>query len=722
MGNAFQLSVNQEGIATLLFDLPGEKVNKLSQPVLEELEQMLEQAAKDHTIKALTIASGKEGIFIAGADLHAFEDSFKDPSIADRLIAYGHRVYNKLASLPFPTVALINGACLGGGMELALACTYRVVSDSPKTSLGLPEVSLGIIPGWGGTQRMPRLVGLAEGLPLILGGRPLKAYKAWKIKLADALVPAEFFADKAMAFVASILTPEGQERVKQWRRRGGLRNFLLEGNPLGRRLLFNKAESDVQKKTKGHYPAPLLALSLIRDTYTLPLNEGLKKEIETFASNLPLAFANAKQLIHLFFTNEALKKDQGVSGDVKPRKVAVAGVLGAGTMGSGISWLFSNANIPVRFKDIDWKAVGKGYGAAYAIYAKQVKDKRLKPSEALLKFHQLSGTVDYSGFQQADIVIEAAVESLELKHKLLSELEAVVRADTVIGTNTSSLTLAEMSTHMSHPERLVGMHFFNPPNKMPLVEVVAGEKTSPEAIATAVDISRKLGKTPIVVRDCPGFLVNRVFVVGANEIMRMYEEGLSYERLEKVMLDFGMPMSPFELADEVGNDVGYKVSKAFFEAYGQRMAVPAIVEAMYAHQLLGKKNGQGFYLYSGGDKKPNPQVAKLRKEIGNVNKEAASALSDDDIRDRMVLGMINEAARCLQEQIVSKPDYVDMAMVMGIGFPPFRGGLLCYADALGIAYVADRLKLFQSKYGERFEPCALIVQMQHANGKFHSDS
>jgi 3-hydroxyacyl-CoA dehydrogenase/enoyl-CoA hydratase/3-hydroxybutyryl-CoA epimerase len=264
------------------------------------------------------------------------------------------------------------------------------------------------------------------------------------------------------------------------------------------------------------------------------------------------------------------------------------------------------------------------------------------------------------------------------------------------------------------------MHFFNPPNKMPLVEVVSGEKTSPEAIATAVDISRKLGKMPIVVRDCPGFLVNRIFVIGANEIMRMYEEGLSYDRLEKIMLDFGMPMSPFILADEVGNDVGYKVSKAHFEAYGSRMAVPVIVEAMYAHELWGKKNGQGFYLYKGDKKKPNPKVAKLRKEIGNANKEASIQLSDQDVLNRALLPMINEAARCLQEQVVSKPEYLDMAMIMGTGFPPFRGGLLRYADSLGIAYVDEHLKAFQKRYGERFEPCALIGQMQRDEGKFYT--
>lgn len=715
MSNAFTLDINKEGIANIIFDLPGEKVNKISMSVMQELDGLLDEVAANKDIKALTISSKKPDIFIAGADLRSFEPIFKDPSKGKEIIVAGHRVLNKLSALPIPTIALINGACLGGGMELALACTYRLASDNSKSVLGLPEVTLGIIPGWGGTQRMPRLVGLSEGLPLILGGKPIKAQKAWKINLVDALAPAEFFDIKSKAFVENILTKEGREQIAKKRNRKNWKKWLIEENPVGRAALFRMAEKDVTKKTKGHYPAPLVALQLIKESYQLPLQEGLNKEINAFSDNLTKNFINAPNLIHLFFVNEALKKEKGVTEDITPAKIKIAGVIGAGTMGSGIAWLFSNQDIPVRFKDIDWNAVGKGYGAVNAIYSKLVKEKRIKSCEASLKFHRLSGTIDYSGFQHADLVIEAAVENLDLKHQILKDLEKNISKDAIIGTNTSSLTIAEMSSVMQHPERFVGMHFFNPPNRMPLVEIVAGEKSSPKAIATAVDICRKLGKTPIVVRDCPGFLVNRIFVAGANEILIMFEEGTNFEKLEKMMLNFGMPMSPFVLADEVGNDVGYKVSKVFHDAYGDRMVVPKLIELMNEHKLFGKKNGKGFYLYEGDiPKGRNAEVDKLKQSL----KIEEHPTPDNDMCDRVMFLMINEAARCLQERIIDNPAYLDMALIMGIGFPPFRGGLLRYADSIGINRVIDRLKYFEQTYGPRFAPCEKLLEMQGKNATF----
>lgn len=708
MSNAFKLSVDNDGIGHLVFDLPGEKVNKFSPEVLDELDKCIDEAAKNKQIKVLAISSGKDNIFIAGADLHSFEPIFKDPSKGAEIISRGHRVFNKLQNLPFPTVALINGACLGGGMELALACTYRVVSDSPKTLLGLPEVTLGIVPGWGGTQRMPRLIGLTESLPMILGGKPVKGLKAWKMKLADAIVAAEFFKDGTHKFLKECITPEGKKNILKRRERSGIKNALLENNPLGRAFVYRTAKKDILKKTKGHYPAPLVALDLIEKSYTAPLNKGLDMEIKTFTDNLSTAFVNAPNLIHLFFVNEELKKDTGATSDVKPADIRTAGVIGAGTMGSGIAWLFSSKDIPIRMKDVDTTALGKGFGAAYSIYKKLVKDRKLKKNEANLKFHNISGTTDMSGFKNVDLVIEAATENLDLKLSILKEIESVVRPDTIIATNTSSLRVADMAKALKHPERFVGMHFFNPVNKMPLVEVVASDKTSPQAIATAVDICKKLGKTPIVVRDCPGFLVNRIFVIGANEIMRMYEAGADPHQLEKMMLDFGMPMSPFELADEVGNDVGYKVSKIFEEAYGPRMAAPKIVTLMYENKLLGKKTGKGFYIYDGKNKKFNPEADALRKKTGTKQE----SISTEEMLSRTFLIMINEAARCLEEKIVTNTGYLDMALIMGIGFPPFRGGLIKYANSLGIENVVKKLQELEKIYGNRFTPCDYLKKMK----------
>jgi 3-hydroxyacyl-CoA dehydrogenase / enoyl-CoA hydratase / 3-hydroxybutyryl-CoA epimerase len=715
MSRSFQFSIDKQGIATLLFDLPGEKVNKLSQDILEELEKILDEAATHSEIRALLFTSGKEGNFIAGADLANFAPMFKDPSLAKPMIDTGHRVFNKLQHLPFPTIALIQGACLGGGMELALACSFRVVSDHPKTLLGLPEVTLGIIPGWGGTQRLPRLIGLIEALPLLLAGKPVNARKAWKIKLADCIAAAEFFKEKSELFIQYCLTEEGKKNILARRKPKGIKHILFENNPIGRHLIYRKAEQDVLKKSKGHYPAPIILLNLIKDTYPLSLKAGLEKEAEIFKKNLGSGFINAPHLIHLFFVQEALKKEtRFFEKDAKPVKVDSVGILGAGTMGSGIAWLFSNKDISVRMKDIDWKAIGHGYQSAYAIYSKMLKEKRLTYNEVSLKFHRISGTVDYSGFKNIDLVIEAAVESLELKHQVLRELENQIRSDAIIASNTSSLTITDMGAVMIHPERLVGMHFFNPANRMPLVEVAASEKTSPAAIATAVDIARKLGKTPIVVRDCPGFLVNRIFIPGANETLRLYEEGTDRERIERVMLDFGMPLSPFLLADEVGNDVGYKVSKVFEHAYGPRMTTPKILAIMYENQLFGKKTGKGFYLYKDNKSIPNTQVESIRLQL-NIKE---NSVSDQEICDRIILSMVNEAARCLQEKIIENPDYLDMALIMGIGFPPFRGGLLRYADSLGIPHIVNQLTLFQQKYGERFAPAPLLLEMQSKQTSF----
>jgi 3-hydroxyacyl-CoA dehydrogenase / enoyl-CoA hydratase / 3-hydroxybutyryl-CoA epimerase len=719
MSNAFQLNIDPNRIARLVFDLPGEKVNKLSTSTIEELEKILDDIAKNKDIKALVLTSGKNDMFIAGADLKNFEPAFKEPSLVRSMIETGHRTFNKLQNLPFPSIAVIDGPCLGGGLELALACTYRIVTDNPKTSLGLPETSLGIIPGWGGTQRLPRLVGLQEGLQMILTAKPVKALKAWKIKLADAIVAKEFKDQKVEEFINQCLIPKERKNILKRREPKGISHFLMEKSYVGPLFLFWKARQNVLEKTKGNYPAPIIANDLIKNTYLLPLKQGLEKEIETFLSNIPDGFSTSKHLIQLFFNSEAMKKNPGIDG-AKPKNFSKAAVIGAGTMGGAIAWLFTNANYPVRMKDINWDALGKGYGSASSIYQKLVKDKRLKRNEANMKLHNLSATTDYSGFQDADIIVEAAVENLEIKHKIFAELEKVVRPDAIIGSNTSSLPITKMAEKMQHPERLVGMHFFNPPNKMPLVEIVRGEKTSPEAVATAVEVCKKIGKIPLVVGDCPGFLVNRIFVQGANEIMWLLEQGVSMEDLEKMMLDFGMPMSPFVLSDEVGNDVSYKVSKSFEDAYGERMKTPRVIQAMYDNHLYGKKSGAGFYLYKDNVKKEvNPEVKKILNKLGSPSKPIPQ---DENLRNRVMLPMINEAANCLHDKIITNPAYLDMATIYGIGFPPFRGGLLRYADDLGIPYIIEQLKKYEPLYGPRYKPSPYLLDLAANNKKFYDKS
>lgn len=713
MNESLKFNINPNGFATLSFDLKGEKVNKLSLEFLEELDTILSQISQNKSIKILIISSGKPESFIAGADLRSFEPALFNPRNVAELIHTGHKVFNKIEELPFPTIALVHGSCLGGGLELALSCTYRVVTDHPKTLLGLPEVSLGIFPGWGGTQRLPRLIGLKEGLTLILSGKTIPAYKAWKIKLADAILPWQFIEQKLSEFINEIFSTKGKEQILSRRSPKGWRHFLLEGNPLGRQLIFWQSERNLWLKTRGHYPANVAALKLVEKTFSLPLKEGLQKEAQTFIESISGPFECSKNLIPLFFTREALKKYTGVPEGTQSRPVHATALVGAGTMGGGLAWLLSNNNYPVRLKDLNWESLGKGYAAAHDIYRKLLKDKKLKPGEASLKFHHLSAAVDFSGFQRVDFVIEAIIEDLEIKKKLFEELEKHLSPEAIIASNTSSLTIAAMGSSLRHPERFIGMHFFNPPNRMPLVEVVPGPKTSQETIATTVAFCKKIGKTPLVVGDCHGFLVNRIFAIGANEVMRMLEEGVPLSRLEKMMLDFGMPMGPFALADEVGNDVTYKVSKVFESAYGERMHPPEILKEMYDRQLFGKKNGKGFYLYKGKKSTPNPEINLL------IKGKPSETLNDIEMRDRVMFLMINEAARCLQEDIINNVSYLDMALIMGLGFPPFRGGLLKYADSLGIEYIISQLKDFSQKYGSRFNPCDYLLEMQRTQKPFY---
>ncbi len=707
MDRAFKLTITQNGIARLVFDYPDEKVNKISLDVLEELNSILEEIKSNEQIKALVITSAKEGNFIAGADLKSFEGLFKNFDLARQMIEKGHSVFNKLENLPFPSIAVINGVCLGGGMELALACTYRIVGDHSKTMLGLPETNLGIYPGWGGTQRLPRLVGLMQGLKMVLSGQRVDAKKAYKIHLADAIAASGFIESKIEQFVEKVLTQKGKNAILSQRKPKGLMSWLFERNPIGRALVFWQSRRSVIQKTKGQYPSPIAALDLIKKTYAQPLKKGLAGEIEGFVEGMSGAFKYAPNLIYIFFNSEAMKKDPGILGEKGVGKpVHSAGVLGAGIMGSGIAWSLSYRDIPVRMKDVKWEYVGKGYKAVWETYKVLIKKKKLKPAQANRKFHLIGGAVDYSGFDKLDFVIEAAVENLELKHKILQELEEQIRPDAIIATNTSSLRIDELAPALKHPERLVGMHFFNPPARMPLVEIVSGTKTSKDAVQTVFELCGRLKKIPVVVGDCSGFLVNRVFGHGFVEIMRMLEEGVAMDRLEKVFLKFGLPMAPFVLADEIGNDVNLKAMKSFEKAYGNRMKVPKILEAVNEKKLFGKKVGKGFYLYEKKSKKINPEIADL------VPKQNGGSISDIDIIDRAMLAMINEASRCLEEKIISNPGYLDMALVFGVGFPPFRGGLLRYADSIGIDRLMEKYRHLEAAYGDRFAPCEKLKQME----------
>lgn len=713
MTSAFQFSIDEEGIAKVVFDLPGEKVNKFNRAVCKELDSSLDSLMNRKDIKALLFISGKKDIFIAGADLKEFLVAFKDRSVTQELLDQSRKTLLKLRSLPFPTIALIHGVCVGGGLEFALLCTYRIVTDHPKTSLSFPETTIGIFPGWGGTQTAPRLIGLMKATEMIVSGKPLNGVQAYKSHLADGIAAPEFLEEKGREFARTILTDQGRRKVLARRKMGGLKSLLLEKNPLGRTFLFSQFKKEILKKTKGFYPAPLIALDVIKRTCTLPIDQGLKIERDAFKD---LDMEIPYHLISIFFGQENLKKNGGYAGELPAVSGSIdnAAVLGAGTMGGGIAYLFANSKIPARMKDINWELITKGISTSWELFQKNIIRKKLGRGEGSIRFHEISWTLDYEGLENKDFVLEAIVENIDLKHQVYQEVESAASNDAIIATNTSSLRVDDLCSQMKHPERFIGMHFFYPAPVMPLVEIIKGPKTSPEVFAKTLDLAKKLGKVPLVVKDCNGFLVNRILLTGAFEAFHLLEEGASIEEVDQASLSFGLPMGSCEVIDFSGIDVVYHVAHVFQKAYGDRMSVPALLNKLYYAKLLGKKTGKGFYLYKGKEKKINPEAVKLIQSVQTGRKATAAEISE-----RSLLAMINEASRCLEEGIVSDPSSVDLALVLGSGFPPFRGGLLAYADKLGIKTVYDKLKSLESVSSTRFKPTQMIETMAANNQTFY---
>lgn len=704
MTNTFQFSLD-DGIGKIIFDLPGEKVNKFNREVIKELDALLDSLMERKDIRALLFISGKKEIFIAGADLKEVLDS----SNAQELLNQGRKTLFKIKSLPFPTIALIHGTCVGGGLEFALQCTYRIVTDHPKTSLSFPETSIGIIPGWGGTQLAPRLMGVLKGTEMVVSGKPLTGIQAYKSHLADAIVAPEFLEEKGHEFAQTILTPQGRQKVLARRKNTGLKVLLLEKNPLGRKFLFSQFKKEILKKTKGFYPAPLIALEVIEKSYTLPLDQGLEVELDAFKK---IDMEIPHHLISIFFGQENLKKNGGYAGELPPiSSINHAAILGAGTMGGGIAYLFAKAKIPVRLKDVNWEMIAKGISTSWELFQKNILRKKIGKGEGDIKFHEISWTLDYQGFENKDFVLEAIVENSDVKKQVYQELERSVPQDAIIATNTSSLRVNDLSRQMEHPERFLGMHFFNPAPLMPLVEIIQGEKTSPEVLAKALDLAKKLGKIPLVVKDCNGFLVNRILLMGAFEALHLLEEKTTIEEIDQAALAFGLPMGPCEVMDLSGIDICFHAGHVFQKAYGERMAVPPLLTKLYEAKLFGQKTGKGFYI--GKTKKVNPEAVKLIRKSQTGRKAPPSEISE-----RGLLAMINEASRCLEESIVKKPSHLDLALILGSGFPPFRGGLLAYADKMGLKAVFNKLKSFEPISSARFKPTQMIEKMAADNQTF----
>ncbi len=710
--SAFDLQVEEDGLAVLTFDLPGEKVNKFSSAVVAELGDVLVRLTREARIRALLVRSGKPDVFIAGADVREFASV--RPEDARTAVERVQSLFEQLANLPYPTVCAINGACLGGGTEFALACDYRLMADAKKAQIGLPEVRLGIFPAWGGCTRLPRTVGLAAALDLILTGKSLDARRARKIGLVDEAVPAAILEDFARRFARSKL---GTGKPRARRRPASLADRALEGNPIGRNLVFRKAREGVMKQTGGHYPAPLEALEVIEESYGKPVADGLANE----ARHIGLVFGGDVQrnLLNIFFLTEEVKKETGVSDpSVRPRDVARVGVLGAGVMGGGIAQLAADKGLPARMKDIQPDALAHGFAAAAAIWKESVRKRRMTPREMARKMDLLSGTLDLTGFSRCDVTIEAVVEKLAVKRAVLKEWEEAVPRTAIFASNTSTLPIGEIAAGALEPGRVVGMHFFNPVHRMPLVEVIRGERTSDETVATIFALARTLGKTPVVVRDAPGFLVNRILAPYLSEAVRLVLEGCRIEDVDAAMTQFGMPVGPLALLDDVGLDVAAKGGQVLQEAFPERLKMGG-EEALAAAGRLGRKNGKGFYEYEDGSRRG---PAREAYEALRVERRDKSPLPPSVIEARLVLPMINEASFCLEDHIVADAARLDLAMIFGTGFPPFRGGLLRHADAIGLGRVFSRLDDLAERLGPRFAPSDLIQRLANSRRAFYPDS
>ena len=711
MMDAFRVAT-ENGIAIVTLDVPGEPVNTLSPPMIEEFGALLERLRSDGGVRAVVLISGKPENFIAGADIEEFT-RLRTTAEAEALSDRGHRMMARVEDFPKPIVAAIHGACLGGGFELALACHWRVATDSPKTQIGLPEVQLGILPAVGGTQRLPRLVGARAALDMILAGKTERAQKAFKVGMVDELVSPSILLPVAIAAAERLVKNPHPSRASK----NGAAGTLLDRTPVGRRLVYREARKSVLKKTGGHYPAPLAALDAVRVGLEHGIEAGLAEEKRRFGE---LALTEvSRNLVRIFFATTALRKDDGVPGaeHYEAPPVRRLSVVGAGFMGAGIAGTaVLNAEVEARLKDADLARVGKGIRAATLILDERLKRRRLTRPQHQRLLALVSGAADYSGFLRADLVIEAVFEDLALKRRILAEVESEVRPDTIFATNTSTIPIADIAAAAARPGQVLGMHFFSPVEKMPLLEIIPHAGTSPETIVRAVRFGRKMGKTVIVVGDSPGFWVNRILLPYMNEAGILVREGVPIDLIDRTMTEYGFPVGPVTLLDEVGLDVGAKVAKVMHGAYGDRLEPSDALDRMLADGRQGRKNGRGFYEYRDGKKAgPDASVYALLGVTPQENTPAAT------VERRLLYAMLNEAAMAAHEGVIRTPRDGDIGAIFGIGYPAFRGGPLRTIDTLGPARVADTLRELAGIYGHRFRPSASLVAMADRGEKFYPE-
>ncbi|HUF76063.1 MAG TPA: 3-hydroxyacyl-CoA dehydrogenase NAD-binding domain-containing protein [Longimicrobiales bacterium] len=713
MSPDFQADANRIGWIT--FDDPDRSANVLTEAVMRRFGETLDEAraaAREGRVRVLVVRSGKPTSFIVGADIDAIA-SIEDPAEAETKIRMGQAVFNDLAAMPIPTVAAVHGACVGGGLELALACRYRFLSDSKHTSVQFPEVMLGILPAWGGTTRLPRLVGLQASLDMLLAGRKRDARAAKRLGIADELLPADLFETKVHDRALEIA---GRDREQERSgRRGGLLGRVVDGTAAGRAVVLAMARRQVMANTGGHYPAPLRILDILKRHAGGSVEENLAAEARAAAELVVSPVC--KNLLHVYYLREGARKGTGVAdADVEPQPVSVLGILGAGVMGGGVAHLAAHNDVRVYMKDIRHEAVTGGLQHARSRFDRAVERRRLSRREARQRMELIAGGLDYHGISPADLVVEAVVERMDVKRQVLAEAERNVSTECVIATNTSSLSVDEMAQALAAPARFCGMHFFNPVDRMPLVEVVRGEATSDRTVATVYAFALRLDKVPVVVADGPGFLVNRILGPYLNEAGFLLGDGASIERVDAVAKEFGMPMGPLRLIDEVGIDVSRHAGAALHQALGDRLAPSPALVALGSTERLGKKGGGGFYKYEKGREKGVDET--VYEALASVLPPRRD-VPEREIRMRLLVAMINEAARVLDEGIARSAADVDLAMIMGTGFPPFRGGLLRFADTLHPRSICEHARELQGSHGDRFEPAALLERLATEDRRFY---
>ncbi|RDB35417.1 MAG: fatty acid oxidation complex subunit alpha FadJ [Spirobacillus cienkowskii] len=686
-------------------------VNSFTVPLLEDLDENLPKIFSYEKLQGVVVTSSKKNCFAAGADISIF-DTFTSQQAGETASQELHRIVGYFANSKVPTIAAIHGTCLGGGLELSLACHYRICTTHRSTQLGLPEVQLGILPGGGGTQRLPRLIGIAPALDLILTGKKVDGKKALKLGLVDDLVPDNQLLEKAIAMCKQNknkkrLLPSSLGIVSSMQGQFDMQKIALEGNPLGRFVISKQSRSMIMKSTKGKYPAPLKALESVMCGVEMPIEKGLKLEAKLFGELV--VSEESRSLVHVFRIMTAAKKnpyskqvqETAMRDYTAPLELGSAsvGVLGAGLMGSGIATVLADKSIRAVMIDRESGGLQRGLKSVSSYFEDRFKKKRLKWFERDSKIYRVSPSLNYSALKTSAIVIEAVFEDLKIKHDVLKKCEEIIpNSNFIFATNTSSLPIASIAAKAKKPENVVGMHFFSPVPKMPLVEIITSEKTSPVAASAVFDLASIMGKQIIVVGDGPGFYTTRILAFQIAEALNIVAEGARIEDVDNALEKFGMPVGPITLLDEVGIDVGEHIIKVLNNAFSDRLKVPNEIDSISTEGRKGRKNNKGFYVYENGKKdKPDSSI---------YNNFATERVNFDlqDIVDRCVYVFLNEAARCFDEKIIRSEDDGDLGAIFGLGFPPFLGGPFHYAKVLGKKNVKEKLKELSKKYGKRFEP------------------